>query len=55
MERRQTPRVKVQFRSSFSAPQTVEGDGMVVDLSHVARRPSSHDREILHCPLVTGP
>lgn len=31
MERRQTLRVKVQFRSSFSAP---EGDGMVVDLSH---------------------
>ena len=34
MERRQTLRVKVQFRSLFSAPNIVEGDGMVVDLSH---------------------
>jgi len=34
MERGQTLRVKVQFRSSFFAPTIVEGDGMVVDLSH---------------------
>jgi hypothetical protein len=38
MERRQTLRVKVQFRSSFSAPKAVEGDGMVVDLSHTGCR-----------------
>jgi len=34
MERRKTLRVKAQFRSSFSVPSIVEGDGMVVDLSH---------------------
>ncbi len=38
MERRQTPRVKVQFRSSFSAQKAVEGDGMVVDMSQAGCR-----------------
>jgi hypothetical protein len=38
MERRQTPRVKVQFRSSFSALKMVEGEGTVVDLSHTGCR-----------------
>ena len=38
MERRQTPRLKVQFRSSFSTPKAVEGDGMVVDLSQTGCR-----------------
>jgi hypothetical protein len=38
MERRQTLRLKVQFRSSFSAPKRVEGEGTVVDLSHTGCR-----------------
>jgi hypothetical protein len=38
MERRQTLRLKVQFRSSFSAPKVVEGEGTVVDLSHTGCR-----------------
>ena len=38
MERRQTLRLKVQFRSAFSAPDMVEGDGTVVDLSDTGCR-----------------
>jgi len=45
MERRQTLRVKVQFRSLFSAPNIVEGDGMVVDLSHGG---------VSHCDVGSG-
>jgi hypothetical protein len=33
MERRQTVRLKVQFRSAFSAPLMVAGEGTVLDLS----------------------
>lgn len=38
MERRQTLRLKVHFRSSFSASNMVEGDGTVVDLSDTGCR-----------------
>lgn len=33
MEHRQTPRFRVQFRSTFSAPCVVGGEGHLVDLS----------------------
>ncbi|MGH7227740.1 MAG: PilZ domain-containing protein [Nitrospiraceae bacterium] len=33
MELRQHPRVRVRFRSSFSAPQMAAGEGLVQDLS----------------------
>lgn len=38
MERRRTLRLKVHFRSSFSASNMVEGDGTVVDLSDTGCR-----------------
>lgn len=38
MERRQTLRLKAQFRSSFSSPNMVGGEGTVVDLSHTGCR-----------------
>jgi hypothetical protein len=38
MERRQTLRLKVQFKSSFAAPKMVEGEGTVVDLSYAGCR-----------------
>jgi hypothetical protein len=38
MERRLTLRMKAQFRSSFSSPQIVGGEGTVVDLSYTGCR-----------------
>lgn len=38
MERRQTLRLKAQFRSSFSSPKMVGGEGTVEDLSHTGCR-----------------
>jgi hypothetical protein len=38
MERRETLRLKVQFKSLFAAPRMVEGEGTVVDLSHAGCR-----------------
>jgi hypothetical protein len=38
MERRQSLRLKAQFRSSFSSPKMVGGEGTVVDLSHTGCR-----------------
>ena len=38
MERRLTLRMKVHFRSSFSSPEIVGGEGMVLDLSYTGCR-----------------
>lgn len=41
MELRKSPRIRVRFRSSFSSPQMMGGEGVVLDLSVGGCRVSS--------------